>query len=87
MAISNKKDPLSREELGFAGRLADSFIHSPLSPLLFVAMMLVGIYGLYATPRQEDPQISVPMIDIMLQMPGASSQEISRLVVSPKSMA
>ena len=83
MTVANKKDVLSRAELGFAGRLADSFIHSPLSPLLFIAFMLVGFYGLYATPRQEDPQISVPMIDIILQMPGASSQEISRLVVSP----
>ncbi len=83
MTVANKQDVLSKEELGFAGRLADSFIHSPLSPLLFIAMMLVGFYGLYATPRQEDPQISVPMIDIMLQMPGASSEEISRLVVSP----
>ena len=83
MTVANKKDVLSKEELGFAGRLADSFIHSPLSPLLFIGMMLVGFYGLYATPRQEDPQISVPMIDIMLQMPGASSEEVSRLVVSP----
>jgi multidrug efflux pump subunit AcrB len=83
MTVANKKDVLTKEELGFAGRLADSFIHSPLSPLLFVAMMLIGFYGLYATPRQEDPQISVPMIDIMLQMPGASSAEVSRLVVSP----
>ena len=83
MTIANKQDVLTKEELGFAGRLADSFIHSPLSPLLFVAMMLIGFYGLYATPRQEDPQISVPMIDIMLQMPGTSSEEISRLVVSP----
>ncbi len=83
MTVANKKDVLTTEELGFAGRLANSFIHSPLSPLLFIAMMLVGFYGLYATPRQEDPQISVPMIDIMLQMPGASSEEMSRLVVSP----
>ncbi len=83
MTIANHKDVLTKEELGFAGRLADSFIHSPLSPLLFIAFMLVGIFGLIATPRQEDPQISVPMIDIMLQMPGASSQEVSRLVVSP----
>ena len=83
MTVANKHDILTKEELGFAGRLADSFIHSPLSPLLFVAMMLVGFYGLYATPRQEDPQISVPMIDIMMQMPGASSAEVSRLVVSP----
>jgi multidrug efflux pump subunit AcrB len=83
MTVANKQDVLTKEELGFAGRLADSFIHSPLSPLLFIAMMLVGFYGLYATPRQEDPQISVPMIDIMLQMPGASSEEMSRLVISP----
>ena len=83
MTVANKEDVLSKEELGFAGKLADSFIHSPLSPLLFIAFMLVGFYGLYATPRQEDPQISVPMIDIMLQMPGASSQEVARLVVSP----
>ena len=83
MTTANKEDMITKEELGFAGKLADSFIHSPLSPLLFIAFMLIGIYGLYATPRQEDPQISVPMIDIMLQMPGASSQEVSRLVVSP----
>ena len=83
MTTANKEDMITKEELGFAGKLADSFIHSPLSPLLFIAFMLVGLYGLYATPRQEDPQISVPMIDIMLQMPGASSQEVSRLVVSP----
>jgi len=83
MTVANKEDVLSKDELGFAGKLADSFIHSPLSPLLFIAFMLVGLYGLYATPRQEDPQISVPMIDIMLQMPGASSQEVSRLAVSP----
>ena len=83
MTIANQKEILSKEKLGLAGRLADSFIHSPLSPLLFIAFMLVGIYGLIATPRQEDPQISVPMVDIMLRMPGASPQEVSRLGVSP----
>ncbi len=83
MSDSKYTDILTKEDLGFAGRLAESFINSPLSPLLFAAMMLVGFYGLYATPRQEDPQISVPMIDIMLQMPGASSEEMSRLVVTP----
>lgn len=83
MTVANKQDVFDKKDLGFAGKLADSFIHSPLSPLLFIAMMLVGFYGLYATPRQEDPQISVPMIDIMLQMPGASSQEVAHLAVSP----
>jgi multidrug efflux pump subunit AcrB len=72
-----------KKDLGFAGRLADSFIHSPLSPLLFTVMLLVGIYGLIATPRQEDPQISVPMIDIFLKHTGASSEEMSELMIKP----
>ncbi len=72
-----------KKDLGFAGRLADSFIHSPLSPLLFTVMLLVGIYGLIATPRQEDPQISVPMIDIFLKQTGSSSDEMSELMVKP----
>ncbi len=84
--MSNKKNNNccdDKKDLGFAGRLADAFIHSPLSPLLFAVMLLVGIYGLIATPRQEDPQISVPMIDIFLKQPGASSEEISELMVKP----
>ncbi len=71
------------KDLGIAGRIADSFIHSPLSPLLFTVMLLVGIYGLIATPRQEDPQISVPMIDIFLKQTGVSSDEMSELMVKP----
>ncbi|MBT3198133.1 MAG: efflux RND transporter permease subunit, partial [Gammaproteobacteria bacterium] len=71
----------SEAELGFAGRLADSFIHSPLSPLLFIAMMAVGVWGLIATPRQEDPQISVPMIDIFFPAPGLSSGEVANQVI------
>ena len=70
-------------ELGFAGRLADSFLHSPLSPLLFIAMMAVGVWGLIATPRQEDPQISVPMIDIFFPAPGLSSSEVANQIIDP----
>ncbi|NNJ92327.1 MAG: efflux RND transporter permease subunit, partial [Gammaproteobacteria bacterium] len=72
-------------ELGFAGKLAKAFIHSPLSPLIFAAMMLLGIYGLIATPRQEDPEISVPMIDIFYRMPGATAEEVSKLLIGPQS--
>ncbi len=83
--ISSKKEEAEQvvRNLGFAGRLADSFIHSPLSPLLFIVMMAVGIYGLISTPRQEDPQISVPMVDILMAFPGASSQEVVDLYVEP----
>ncbi|MES9929527.1 MAG: efflux RND transporter permease subunit, partial [Candidatus Thiodiazotropha sp. 6PDIVS] len=60
------------------------FIHSPLSPLLYIVMMVLGIYGLIATPRQEDPEISVPMIDIFYQMPGATAQQVSDLLIAPQ---
>jgi len=71
------------ESLGIAGRTARFFIRSPLSPLFYVAMLLMGLLGLVMTPRQEDPQISVPMIDIMVQYPGASAQQVSSLAMQP----
>ncbi len=70
-------------ELGLAGKTARAFIHSPLSPLLFLAMLAMGILGLMATPRQEDPQISVPMVDIFLAYPGASAQQVAAMAVDP----
>jgi len=70
-------------ELGLAGKTARAFIHSPLSPLLFLAMLAMGLLGLMATPRQEDPQISVPMVDIFLQYPGASAEQVAAVAVDP----
>jgi len=69
--------------LGIAGRMAQSFIHSPLSLLLFIAMFLMGLMGLKFTPRQEDPQISVPMVDIFVQYQGASSKQVASLAIDP----
>jgi len=71
------------EGLGLAGLTARAFIHSPLSPLLFFAMLGMGLLGLIATPRQEDPQISVPMIDIFVQYPGASTEQVVSLAIEP----
>ncbi|MGB5252890.1 MAG: efflux RND transporter permease subunit [Sedimenticolaceae bacterium] len=70
-------------ELGLAGKTARAFIHSPLSPLLFLAMLAMGVLGLMATPRQEDPQISVPLVDIFLQYPGASAEQVAAMAVNP----
>lgn len=78
-----QSDLHSDEHLGLAGRTARFFIHSPLSPLLFIAMMMMGLLGLMMTPRQEDPQISVPMVDIFVQYPGASAAQVSNLAVEP----
>ncbi|BAP55199.1 acriflavin resistance protein [Thioploca ingrica] len=73
----------SPQHLGVAGKMAQAFIHSPLSPLIFFAMLFMGIMGLIFTPRQEDPQISVPMIDIFIQYPGASAQQVAKMAIDP----
>jgi len=70
-------------DLGIAGKLTKAFIISPLSIILFFAMLGAGIIGLISTPRQEDPQISVPMIDLFVEYPGASSDEVANIVVKP----
>lgn len=80
-----KQDGVEEEQkaLGLAGRVAQAFIHSPLSPLLFFAMLAMGVLGLVFTPRQEDPQISVPMVDIFVSYPGASSEQVASLAIDP----
>ncbi|MET0119465.1 MAG: efflux RND transporter permease subunit, partial [Candidatus Thiodiazotropha sp. 6PLUC9] len=76
-------DPNYEAHLGIAGRTARFFIESPLSPLFFLAMMLMGLLGLIITPRQEDPQISVPMVDIFVQYPGAAADQVAALAIEP----
>jgi len=69
--------------LGIAGRIARLFITSPVTPMILIVALLVGLMGLFFTPRQEDPQISVPMIDVFVQYPGASAEQVSSLVTEP----
>ncbi len=72
-----------KAKLGLAGTLAKGFITSPLSPLLLVASLGLGIMGLISTPRQEDPQISVPMVDVFFSYPGATAEQVSSLATEP----
>ncbi|HFE37148.1 MAG TPA: efflux RND transporter permease subunit, partial [Gammaproteobacteria bacterium] len=69
--------------LGLAGTLTKMFINSPITPLLLVASIALGLLGLFLTPRQEDPQISVPIADIFFQFPGASAEQVSSLATDP----
>ncbi|ACM18847.1 efflux pump, RND family, inner membrane protein [Geotalea daltonii FRC-32] len=69
--------------LGFAGRIARAFIDSKLTPLIVGASLLLGLYAVLVTPREEEPQIVVPMIDIYLPMPGATPREVEERVVKP----
>jgi multidrug efflux pump subunit AcrB len=69
--------------LGFAGKIARAFIDSKLTPLIVAASLLLGLFAVRMTPREEEPQIVVPMIDIYLPMPGSSPQEVQERVVKP----
>jgi multidrug efflux pump subunit AcrB len=71
------------ERLGFAGKIAHAFINSKLTPLIVGASLLLGLFAIKMTPREEEPQIVVPMVDIYLPMPGSSPQEVQERVVKP----
>ena len=68
---------------GFAGGIAKLFINSKLTPLLMVAFLIIGAYSSYLTPREEEPQIDVPIADIFLAYPGASPAEVESRIVKP----
>jgi len=74
---------VQKKEIGIAGKLAQFFINSPLSVLLTISFIAVGLFALYITPKEEDPQINVPMIDIMVGYPGADRDEVNRYVIQP----
>ncbi len=69
--------------LGFAGRLAGSFIDSKLTQLVVLAALLLGLFAVLATPREEEPQIVVPFADVFVEMPGAGIKEIEERISIP----
>ncbi len=73
----------SGQNLRLAGRIAHGFIDSKLTPLVIVAALLLGAFSILETPREEEPQIVVPMLDVFVQMPGASPEEVSQRVSLP----
>jgi multidrug efflux pump subunit AcrB len=69
--------------LGIAGKLAKAFINSKLTPLIITSAILLGLGAVLVLPREEEPQIIVPMIDVFVQMPGASAKEVEERVTKP----
>lgn len=68
---------------GFAGKIAQAFIDSKLTLLLMIAFLAIGVYGVWLTPSEEEPQIDVPMADIFVGYPGASPQEVENRISIP----
>ncbi len=69
--------------MGIAGRVAHAFLRSKLTPLVTLASLAAGALAIIATPREEEPQISVPMIDVIVALPGASPTEVENLLTRP----
>jgi multidrug efflux pump subunit AcrB len=69
--------------LGLAGRLAAAFISSKLTPLLIIGAIALGAFAIVALPREEEPQIVVPMVDVFVALPGAAPSEVEQRVTRP----
>jgi multidrug efflux pump subunit AcrB len=68
---------------GIAGKIAHFFINSKLTILLMIGLMVIGVYSSFLIPREEEPQINVPMADVMIGYPGASPAEVESRVIKP----
>jgi multidrug efflux pump subunit AcrB len=73
----------AERKLGPAGKLARVWIRSKLTPLAVAGSLLLGGFAVWKLPREEEPQIVVPMIDVFVQMPGASAREVEERVTKP----
>ena len=69
--------------MGISGRIARIFLHSQMTPLLALVAMLLGIFAVVVTPREEEPQINVTMANVLIAYPGASAQDVARTVSTP----
>ncbi len=68
---------------GLAGRLAGIFAQSKLTPIAVLASVLLGLFAVLMLPREEEPQIKVPMVDVLVGMPGATAREVENRVTRP----
>src|SRR6186713_93359 len=84
MAILHaRRSAARRATYGVAGRMAATFMHSKLTPLFIMASMALGALAVIALPREEEPQIIVPLVDVFVEMPGATPAEIEQRVTRP----
>ena len=71
------------KNMGISGRIAAFFLDSRMTPLLGLVALLLGLFALGVTPREEEPQIDVTMANVMLALPGAGSADVERLLAGP----
>ena len=69
--------------MGISGRIAKLFLHSQMTPLLALVAVLLGLFAVMVTPREEEPQINVTMANVLIAYPGASAQDVAQTVATP----
>jgi multidrug efflux pump subunit AcrB len=69
--------------MGISGRIAKAFLHSQLTPLIALVAVLLAVFAVLVTPREEEPQINVTMANVLVAYPGASAQDVARTVATP----
>ncbi len=69
--------------MGVSGRIAKAFQSNPLTPLLALVALLMGLFAVLVTPREEEPQINVTMANVLIPFPGASSADVQNMVARP----
>ena len=74
---------MSAPNLGLSGRLTAATIRSPLTPLFLISALIAGLIALWVIPREEEPQISVPMVDILIAADGLRAADAVELVTKP----
>ena len=79
---ANQDNPTGAH-LGIAGRIAQSFIDSKLTLLIVIASLLLGVFAVVMLPREEEPQIKVPMVDVLVSMPGFHAKEVEERATRP----
>ena len=75
--------PPEGEVLGFSGRIARQFQANAITPLLAIVALLLGLFAVLVTPREEEPQINVTMANVIIPFPGASSTDVEKMVAAP----
>ncbi|WP_413466230.1 efflux RND transporter permease subunit [Hydrogenophaga taeniospiralis] len=81
--MSHPNDASMPEKLGFSGSVARAFQSNAITPLLALVALLLGLFAVLVTPREEEPQINVTMANVIIPFPGASSADVEKMVAAP----
>ncbi|MDE2609448.1 MAG: efflux RND transporter permease subunit, partial [Burkholderiales bacterium] len=74
---------MSSPNLGISGRIAAFFLENRITPLLALVALLLGLFAMVMTPREEEPQINVTMANVLVPFPGASARDVEQMVAGP----